>query len=124
MNPDGSRTTLPGLIPPANLFGFSEHVLSAQVYYEIGPLDLQGVYKYRSDYFQQFISTPGRIRYVDDVGVFEARASLELTDNVRLTVEGINLFNEPRTNFRGAPDDFAAIQVYGPRYFAGIRFRF
>ena len=124
VNPDGSRTTLPGLIPPANLFGFSEHVLSAQVYYEIGPLDLQGVYKYRSDYFQQFISTPGRIRYVDDVGVFEARASLELTDNVRLTVEGINLFNEPRTNFRGAPDDFAAIQVYGPRYFAGIRFRF
>ncbi|MEL7217241.1 MAG: TonB-dependent receptor [Pseudomonadota bacterium] len=124
VNADGSTSVSNGLIPPSNLFGFSEHVLSAQAYYEIGPFDFQGVYKYRSEYFQQFVSTPGRIRYVDDVGVFEARVSFELNDNVRFTAEGINLFNEPRTNFRGAPDDFGAIQVYGPRYFAGVRVRF
>ena len=124
VNADGSTSTSNGLIPPSNLFGFSEHVLSAQAYYEIGPFDFQGVYKYRSEYFQQFVSTPGRIRYVDDVGVFEARVSFELNDNVRITAEGINLFNEPRTNFRGAPDDFGAIQVYGPRYFVGARVRF
>jgi len=118
---DGTRTTVNGLIPPSNLFGFSEHVLSAQVYYEIGDFDFQGVYKHRSDYFQQFISTPGRVRYVDDVGVFEARISYEPSSNVKFTLEGINLFNEPRTNFRGAPDDFGAIQVYGPRIFAGVR---
>lgn len=99
-------------------------MFSGQVYYEIGPFDFQGVYKYRSNYFQQFISTPGRIRYVDDVGVFEARVSFEVNENIRLTAEGINLFNEPRTNFRGAPDDFGAIQVYGPRYFVGARVRF
>ena len=121
---DGSITAREGLIVPSNLFGFSKHVLSAQAYYEIGGLSLQGVYKYRSNYFQQFVSTPGRVRYVDDVGVFEARISYKLTDNVRVTLEGINLFNEPRTNFRGAPDDFGAIQVYGPRYFAGVRFKF
>lgn len=124
VNLDGSITMREGLIPPANLFGFSEHVLSAQVYYEIGPIDLQGVYKYRSDYFQQFVSTPGRIRYVDDVGVFEARASFKLNDNVRFTVEGLNLFNEQRTDFRGAPDDLGQVLVYGPRYFAGVRFKF
>ncbi|WP_298468786.1 TonB-dependent receptor [uncultured Erythrobacter sp.] len=124
VNADGSTSVSNGLIPPSNLFGFSEHVLSAQAYYEIGPFDFQGVYKYRSEYFQQFISTPGRIRYVDDVGVFEARVSFELNDNVRITAEGINLFNEPRTNFRGAPDDFGAIQVYGPRYFVGARVKF
>lgn len=113
-----------GLIVPSNLFGFSKHVLSAQAYYEIGGFSAQGVYKYRSNYFQQFVSTPGRVRYVDDVSVFEARISYKLTDNVKLTIEGINLFNEPRTNFRGAPDDFGAIQVYGPRYFAGVQFKF
>jgi len=123
VNPDGSTSTVNGLIPPSNLFGFSRHVLSAQIYYEIGDFDFQGVYKHRSGYFQQFVSTPGRVRYVDDVGVFEARASYSLNRNVKLTIEGINLFNEPRTNFRGAPDDFGAIQVYGPRYFAGVRFR-
>ena len=121
---ENGTTTSNGLIVPSNLFGFSEHVLAAQAYYEIGDFDFQGVYKYRSDYFQQFISTPGRIRYVDDVSVFEARISYELNRNLRFTLEGINLFNEPRTNFRGAPDDFGAIQVYGPRYFAGVRARF
>ena len=113
-----------GIIPPTNLFGFSKHVLSAQAYYEIGPFDFQGVYKYRSSYFQQFVSTPGRIRITDDVEVFEARVSFELTDNVRFTLEGLNLFNEPRTDFRGAPDDLGQVLVYGPRYFAGVRFKF
>jgi len=122
--PDGTRTTSNGLVAPGNLPGFSKHVLSAQVYYEIGPLDFQGVYKYRSNYFQQFVSTPARLRFVDDVGVFEARASLKLTDNVRFTVEGINLFNEPRTDFRGAADDLSQVLVFGPRYFAGVRVKF
>ncbi|MGB5483483.1 TonB-dependent receptor [Parasphingorhabdus sp.] len=124
VNADGTTATSNGLIPPSNLFGFSKHVLSAQLYYEIGPFDFQGVYKYRSNYFQQFVATPGRVRYVDDVNVFEARASFRLNNNVKFTIEGINLFNEPRTNYRGAPDDFGAIQVYGPRYFAGVQFKF
>ncbi len=124
LNGDGTTSVSNGLIPPSNLFGFSKHVLSAQVYYEIGGFSAQGVYKYRSNYFQQFISTPGRVRYVDDVSVFEARISYKLTDNVKFSLEGINLFNEPRTNFRGAPDDFGAVQVYGPRYFAGVQFKF
>lgn len=124
VNTDGTRSTNNGLIPPANLFGFSKHVLSAQAYYQIGPFDLQGVYKYRSKYFQQFIGTPGRIRYTNDANIFEARISYKITDNVRLTVEGLNLFNEPRTDFRGAPDDIGQVLVYGPRYFAGIRAKF
>ncbi|GAA4050446.1 hypothetical protein GCM10022213_23020 [Parerythrobacter jejuensis] len=124
VNPDGSTSTNNGLIPPSNLFGFSKHVLSAQLYYEIGDFDFQGVYKHRSDYFQQFVSTPGRVRYVGDVGVFEARISYEVTPNFRITAEGLNLFNEPRVNYRGAPDDFGAIQVYGPRYYVGARVKF
>jgi len=124
VNPDGSTTVRNGLIVPANLFGFSEHVLSAQAYYEIGPFDFQGIYKYRSDYFQQFVSTPGRIRYVDDVEVFEARITFKVSDNLRISAEGLNLFNEPRTDFRGAPDDLGQVLVYGPRYFVGIRGRF
>lgn len=124
LNSDGSTSVSNGLIPPANLFGFSEHVFSGQLYYNIGDLDLQGIYKYRSEYFQQFVATPGRVRYVDDVGVFEARISYTLNDNIRFTLEGLNLFNEQRTDFRGAPDDLGQVLVYGPRFFAGVRARF
>ena len=125
VNDDGTTfVSQPGIIPPTNLFGFSKHVLSAQAYYEIGPFDFQGVYKYRSSYFQQFVGQPGRIRNVDDVEVFEARVTFKINDNLRISAEGINLFNEPRTDFRGAPDDLGQVLVYGPRYFVGIRGRF
>ena len=124
LNDDGTTTVSNGLIPPSNLFGFSEHVFSGQAYYEIGNFNLQGILKYRSDYFQQFIATPGRIRYVDDVTVFEARITYNLTPGVRFSLEALNLFNEPRTDFRGAPDDLGQVLAFGPRFFAGVRARF
>lgn len=121
---DGSISTGEALIPPAEIFGLSKHVLSAQAYYNIGDFDFQLIYKYRSEYFQQFINTPGRVRYVQDTGVYEARISYNITENIRASIEGINLFNEPRVNSRGTLEDFGAIQVYGPRFFAGIRAKF
>jgi len=121
---NGTVTQRIGVVPPASIFGLSKHVLSAQAYYQIGAFDFQGVYKYRSRYFQQFVSTPGRVRYVDDTGVFEARISYKLNRNVRFSLEGLNLFNEPRVDYRPTVDDFSAISVYGPRYYAGVRVKF
>ncbi|APG61544.1 hypothetical protein LPB140_00310 [Sphingorhabdus lutea] len=122
---DGSVVYNEALIPPANLFGLSKHVLSAQLYYQIGGLDLQGVYKYRSRYFQAFVGdSSGRLRYTDAAGVFEARVSYKLTKNIRISVEGINLFSEPRTDYRPTVGDLSQNLVYGPRYFAGVRVKF
>lgn len=111
VNDDGTTSVSDALIPPAGIFGLSKHVLSAQAYYEIGDLELQGVYKYRSRYFQQYVSTPGRVRFVDETGVFEARVSYSLNRNVRFTVEGLNLFNEPRSDLCPTVDDFTGISV-------------
>jgi TonB-dependent receptor len=113
-----------GIVPPAEIFGLSKHVLSAQAYYQIGGFDFQGVYKYRSNYFQQFISTPGNLRYIGNTGVFEARISYKLTDNIKFTIEGINLFNEPRNQFNPTLENISEVNVYGPRYFAGVKFKF
>ncbi len=113
-----------GIVPPAEIFGLSKHVLSAQLYYQIGGFDFQGVYKYRSNYFQQFISTPGNLRYIGNTGVFEARLSYKLTDNIKFTIEGINLFNEPRNQFNPTLENISEVNVYGPRYFAGVKFKF
>ncbi len=124
VNDDGTTRVSNALIPPSEIFGLSKHVLSAQIYYQLGGFDFQGVYKYRSDYFQQFVNTPGRIRYVQDTGVYEARIAYKVNKNIRLTLEGINLFNEPRVNSRGTLEDLGAVQVYGPRYFAGVKVKF
>ena len=121
---DGSAIERVGIVAPADVPGLSEHVASAQVYYSIGDLDLQGVYKYRSSYFQQFIETPGNLRYIDDRGIFEARASYQISDSVRVSVEALNIFDEPKVQYNPTADNFAEVNVYGPRIYFGVRGRF
>ncbi len=113
-----------GIIAPGGLPGLSENTLSAQVYYQIGDLDLQVNYKYRDSYFQPFVSDGTRLRYVGDVGVWEARASYYVTDSVRLSAEAINLFSEPKEQFAFVEDDLYEVNDYGPRLFFGVRGRF
>ena len=122
---DGSVVqTNEGIIAPGGLPGLSKHTLSAQVYYQIGELDLQVNYKYRDDYFQPFVSDGTRLRYIGGVGVWEARASYDLSDNFRVSVEAINLFSEPKEQFAFVRDDRYEINDYGPRIFFGLRGRF
>ncbi len=122
---DGSVVqTNSGIIAPGGLPGLSKHTLSAQVYYQVGEFDMAVNYKYRDEYFQPFISDGTRLRYVGDVGVWEARASYNVTDNFRVSVEAINLFSEPKEQFAYVRDDRYEINDYGPRIFFGIRGRF
>ncbi len=122
---DGSVVqTNEGIIAPAGLAGLSKHTLSAQAYYQIGDFDMQVNYKYRSDYFQPFISDGTVLRYIGDVGVWEARASYDVNKNFRLSVEAINLFSEPKEQFAFVRDDRYEINDYGPRIFFGVRGRF
>ena len=86
---------------------------------------LPEVYKYRSPYFQQFVGdSSGRLRFTDQTDIFEARLSVKLTRELRLSIEGLNLFGEPRTDFRPTMGDLSQNLVYGPRYFIGLRGRF
>ena len=122
---DGSVIqTNEGIIAPGDIPGLSNHTLFGQVYYQIGEFDMQVNYKYRSDYFQPFTSDGTRLRYVGDVGVWEARASYDISDNFRVSVEAINLFSEPKEQFAFVDDDRYEINDYGPRIFFGLRGRF
>jgi len=122
---DGSSIqTNEGIIRPGGLPGLSKHTLSAQAYYQIGDFDMQVNYKYRDDYFQPFISDGTRLRYIGDVGVWEARASYDISKNFRVSVEAINLFSEPKEQFAYVRDDRYEINDYGPRVFFGVRGRF
>ena len=113
-----------GIIAPAGIPGLSENVFFGQVYYGIGDLDLSVNYKYRDQYFQPFTSDGTRLRYVGDVGVWEARAAYKLNDNFRLSAEIINLTSEPKEQFAFVEDDLYEVNDYGPRIFFGVRGRF
>ncbi len=122
---DGQTTQLTeGIIPPGAVPGFSEHVFSGQVYYQIGDFDTAIIYKYRSEYFQPYTSNGTRLRYVDEVGVWEARASYKINKNIRVKVEAINLFSAPREDDFFVQNNLGQVSDYGPRLFAGISFKY
>jgi len=113
-----------GIVAPGGLPGLSENVFSGTLYYQIGDLDLSAIYKYRDNYFQPAVSNGTRLRYVGEVGVLEARAAYEVNDNIRLSVEAINLLSEEKRQYQWNEDNLYELNDYGPRIFFGIRGRF
>lgn len=112
-----------GLIPPANISGYSKHVLSAQAYYDIGPVSLQTFYNYRSKYFQDFVGGSGLLRYVGPSETIDFRASLNLMKGVSLRFEALNIFNEPKATYMPVYGSSRQYHYYGAKYFIGIRAR-
>lgn len=119
---DISETPLIGILPPANLFGLSEHVSSAQLYWNSDRWDIELFHKTRSGYFQQFTrDTQGRIRYTNTNQRLDLKVRYQLMDNVDVTLEGKNILDEPRIDYRAVDGNVYQALSYGPRYFLGVR---
>lgn len=116
-------TVSEGIIPPAGLSGFSKHVVSAQLYYEIGGLSLQGIYNYRSSYYQDFVGGNTQLRYVRGNETFDLRASFNVNRNISLRAEATNIFDSPKVTDMPVVGSIRQYHYYGPRYFIGARFR-
>ncbi|TMO72821.1 TonB-dependent receptor [Pseudoalteromonas sp. S3785] len=121
---DGNTTQITdGIIEPGSVPGFSEHVFSSQLYYQIGDFDTAIIYKYRSEYFQPYTSNGTRLRYVDAVGVWEMRASYKINKHFRIKAEAINLFSAPKSQDFFVEDNLGEVNDYGPRLFLGMSFK-
>ncbi|BFM10125.1 hypothetical protein R50072_02780 [Simiduia litorea] len=113
-----------GIVDPASVPGFSKHVFNGQVYYQIGEFDMAVIYKYRSGYFQPYTSNGTRLRFVEDVGTWEARASYKVNDHVKLKIEAINLLGAPKEQYFYQEGNLGEVNDYGSRIFAGITVKF
>ncbi len=122
LNPATGAIT-PAIIPPANLSGFSAHVVSAQAYYQRGPVSLQAVYNYRSDYYQDFVGGNNQLRYVRGNDTVDFRASYDINRNVSVRFEAVNIFDEPKITDMPVQGSIRQYHYYGPRYFLGVRVR-
>lgn len=114
---------VPGLIPAAGLSGYSKHVFSAQAFYEIGPLSLQGIYRYRSRYYQAFTSNNTQLRYVEGNNTFDVNLSYKLNKTADIRFQALNVFNEPRVEYMPVVGSTRNVEYYGPQYFLSFRVR-
>lgn len=99
----------------------ADFLTSATVYYQKGKWDLSGTYKYNSN----FLTDYGDSRALDldqgGFGRFDFRAQYELATDVNLIFSGINLNDQPTTEFQGGiSTQITEYEYTGRTYFIGI----
>ncbi|HEY8266231.1 MAG TPA: TonB-dependent receptor [Steroidobacteraceae bacterium] len=102
--------------------GNSENSYNLAAYFENERVSARLAYTYRSEFFVTFDRSTQLNQ--DDLKSLDASVSVNITDHLALTFDGVNLTNEEIVQF--ATDSFRPRAVYdnGRIYFAGARFKF
>jgi TonB-dependent receptor len=111
---DGSPLSFPGL---------SRHSYNASVFYENQKFSLRASYNWRD---QWLITASGRgslPEFNRDYGQLDASAGFNITEDVSLFLEGINLTNEELVQ-ENAPLRPIQFETFGRRFFFGVRAKF
>ncbi|MDO6721254.1 TonB-dependent receptor [Psychrosphaera sp. 1_MG-2023] len=116
----------PGVVPDANLFGFSKNVASASVYWEGDQTTVRLMWKYRSKYLQpNSLPFPDRShRYVQDATYLNMSAKYKINSNVSVFLKGLNLTNTPQVYTRGNDTTIADYSRSGAKWEFGIKAKF
>ena len=121
----GNVTQLIGIVAPGELWGLSRHTSSSQLYWQNDRLSFHLLYKTRSRYFQGYgRDTTARLRYTDSNENMEFRANYDVTDNITVSFEALNILSEPRVDYRAVIGNANQTLEYGPRMFLGLRAKF
>jgi iron complex outermembrane receptor protein len=102
--------------------GNSKHAFNVTGYFENDLLSARLSYNYRSAFF----ITIDRAAPLNQKATqsLDASLSVNITDNIALTADAINLTNEKIEQFSGQPDRPRAIYDNGRQFYVGARFRF
>ncbi|MFI3246258.1 MAG: TonB-dependent receptor [Ferrimonas sp.] len=116
----------PVVVDDANLFGFSDTVASASLYWEGEKTTLRVLYKHRSEYFQpNGLPFPDRShRYVQDQNYVDFSAKYKINKNTSVHLKALNLTNEPQLMTRGNSTTVADYSSSGSKFFAGVKLNF
>jgi TonB-dependent receptor len=130
---DYCTTALCDVFVTANLVNLSPEAWNGTLYYDDGRLNARLSAAYRDSYYQQVPGANGGSRGIVATGKTEtlsidASASYDLTDHLTLSLEGINLTDEPNRQNHGELDGIRdSTYVYhhtGRQVYVGARYRF
>ena len=112
-----SDFSLVGLSDTANVVAF----------YENGPLQVRVAYNWRGSFLQDIIDPTGWTGepvYVGEYSQIDLSASYDITDNIVIMFEGINITDEATSKFGRQENQFLEFIDVGPRYLLGVRAAF
>ncbi len=107
-------------VSPANLIGLSKWTASGSVYFEKWDLSLRANLRYRSDYYKP---NGGTNREIRDGTYVNLSAQYNLTKNVQLKLQALNVTGTPDVMYKGGYDSIAEVSNSGTQYFFGFRVR-
>ncbi|WP_066659437.1 MULTISPECIES: TonB-dependent receptor [unclassified Sphingomonas] len=107
-------------VDDANLIGLSKWTASGSVWYEKWGLSLRANVRYRSDYYKP---NGGTNRYIRPGTYLNLSAQYDLTKNVQLKLQALNVTGEPDIMYKGTYDNIAEVSKSGTQYFFGVRVR-
>lgn len=110
-----TQFAMTGLSDSANLVAF----------YDKGPWQVRAAYNWRD----QFLSALGDGQganplYVEAYGQLDLNVSFQVTDNLTLSVEGINVTDESTRVHGRNSHQLYTLEQFGPRYMFGARYKF
>ncbi|SEL61643.1 TonB-dependent receptor [Pseudoxanthomonas sp. GM95] len=115
----------PAIVETAGLSGFSRHVLSGSLYWDIGKFSMQAIGKFRSHYYQDFTGNAAQQnRYYGDNTAVDFRTSYRFNKHLSMSLELMNLTNEARVAYQPSYGNFREYVTYGRRAYLGVRYRF
>ena len=119
---DGALTTGRYIPLPAS----SKHTFNAVLGYEKGPVSLRLSGAYRSGYLDEISGDAEEDRYAKDHFQVDLTAKYQLTPNVQLVGELVNIFDEPYTAYNryGGRDRLLQYEEYGVTAKFGVRASF
>ena len=104
--------------------GISDHVVNATLYYDLSPLTIRLAYNYRSEFLISPAGAEGQPEFIADFDQLDAFAAYDVTPNISVFVEGINLTNEPLRRFSNPGEKIELFSDNGFRLFGGVRAKF
>jgi len=107
---------------PANISGYSKHSGNVTAFWENDDFDIRLAYKARSSYYKPF--RVSQLRFTEAQDFVDASMSYDITDNLEVRAQALNLTNEPNIFYRPVRDSLAQADYSGRRYFIGLRARF
>ncbi|RYD18609.1 MAG: TonB-dependent receptor, partial [Lysobacteraceae bacterium] len=109
----------------APLIGLSKHAANGTLYFETAKFQIRGSIAYRSRYLTAVPGTEGN-SYNGTSGTtnVDAQMSYNLTDNLKFSIEAINLTDQVNDQFVDESNRLNVLTHSGRQFTAGMRFSF
>jgi iron complex outermembrane receptor protein len=109
---------------PLSFPGLSRHSYNVSGFYEDSVFNARISYNWRSKYLITSRGRGNNPEFGEAYGQWDASAGVNLTDNVSLFFEGVNLFNAVRAENANSIYRRTIIETFGRRFYGGVRVRF